>query len=42
MINVHAVSLNVFAQGPIAPQHPLLQLDNVVVAPNGAGPTYDT
>jgi phosphoglycerate dehydrogenase-like enzyme len=34
--------LDVFAQEPIDPNNPLLQLDNVVVTPHCAGSTYNT
>jgi phosphoglycerate dehydrogenase-like enzyme len=34
--------LDVFAQEPVDPKNPLLQLDNVVVTPHMAGATYDT
>jgi phosphoglycerate dehydrogenase-like enzyme len=34
--------LDVFAQEPVDPKNPLLQLENVVISPHVAGSTYDT
>jgi phosphoglycerate dehydrogenase-like enzyme len=39
---IMGAGLDVFAQEPIDPNNPLLQLDNVVVTPHAAGATYDT
>jgi phosphoglycerate dehydrogenase-like enzyme len=39
---IMGAGLDVFAQEPIDPQNPLLQLDNVVVTPHCAGSTYNT
>jgi phosphoglycerate dehydrogenase-like enzyme len=39
---IMGAGLDVFAQEPVDPNNPLLQLDNVVVTPHAAGATYDT
>lgn len=39
---IMGAGLDVFAQEPIDPHNPLLQLDNVVVSPHCAGSTYNT
>lgn len=39
---IMGAGLDVFAQEPVDPKNPLLQLDNVVITPHNAGATYDT
>jgi len=39
---IMGAGLDVFAQEPVDPQNPLLQLENVVITPHNAGATYDT
>ena len=39
---IAAAGLDVFEQEPVAPDNPLLSMDNVVVTPHTAGTTWDT
>ena len=39
---IAAAGLDVFEQEPVAPDNPLLAMDNVVVTPHSAGTTWDT
>ena len=40
--SIWGAGLDVFEQEPVAPENPLLQLDNVVVVPHLAGQTYES
>ena len=39
---IAGAGLDVFEQEPVAPNNPLLKMDNVVVTPHSAGTTWDT